>query len=51
MAPEEGHTKYLTAAQLFPGTQARDLYLKVTPGAALVCHSVYLASNNTKNCC
>jgi len=26
--PESGHTKYMTAAQLFTGTEARDLYLK-----------------------
>jgi len=28
LQPEAGHTKYLTAAQLFAGTEARDLYLK-----------------------
>lgn len=28
LAPESGHTKYMTAAQLFSGTEARDLYLK-----------------------
>jgi len=28
LAPESGHTKYMTAAQLFTGTEARDLYLK-----------------------
>jgi len=28
ISPEIGHTKYMTAAQLFPGTQSRDLYLK-----------------------
>jgi len=26
--PDSGHTKYMTAAQLFSGTDARDLYLK-----------------------
>ena len=35
ISPEVGHTKYMTAAQLFPGTQSRDLYLKVR-------HSLYL---------
>ena len=29
VCPEVGHSKYMTAAQLFPGTQSRDLYLKV----------------------
>ena len=29
ISPDVGHTKYMTAAQLFPGTQSRDLYLKV----------------------
>ena len=29
VSPQVGHTKYMTAAQLFPGTQSRDLYLKV----------------------
>jgi len=28
VCPEVGHSKYMTAAQLFPGTQSRDLYLK-----------------------
>jgi len=28
LQPNSGHTKYLTAAQLFTGTEARDLYLK-----------------------
>merc|ERR1712130_736572 len=28
ISPDVGHTKYMTAAQLFPGTHSRDLYLK-----------------------
>merc|ERR1719210_2948160 len=28
VSPDAGHTKYLTAAQLWPGTTSRDLYLK-----------------------
>ena len=28
VCPDSGHTKYLTAAQLWPGTISRDLYLK-----------------------
>ncbi len=28
LQPEEGHTKYLSLAQLLTGTEARDLYVK-----------------------
>jgi len=42
--PDRGHTKYMTAAQLFSGTEARDLYLK---GIALL-QSTAAASNSEK---
>lgn len=56
VAPEEGHTKYMTAAQLFPGTQARDLYLKgievlqKSSSAPEVCRSTHSSPCSLPSC-
>jgi hypothetical protein len=40
LQPEEGHTKYLSLAQLLTGTEARDLYRK---GAEIITTSLQVA--------
>jgi len=45
VAPDCGHTKYMTAAQLFQGTDSRDLYLK---GVELLQSSVAASTSESE---
>jgi hypothetical protein len=44
LQPEEGHTKYLSLAQLLTGTEARDLYRK---GAEIITTSLQVSGAPT----